>query len=277
MSNPARAGERPSILGTIAVGFALIVVLFPLLYMIRIAFTAPNLWRSSSPEWFAPIYTDSFASVWNGRFPSLMSNSAILSIGATVVVMVVASLAAHALARHRSGRLRKNVMFFALSTRMGPAVVFALPLFLMMTTLGFVDTRVGMLVVYVFYNLAFAIWLLHGFFAEVPQDVEEAGLVDGLTSFGSFWRIAVPNALPGIVATATLVFIMTWNEFFYALVLTRRSAATFPTSIPSFFGSFTVQWGEMFAASTLGVIPPLLFGIAVRRYLVRGLSMGTTS
>jgi multiple sugar transport system permease protein len=180
------------------------------------------------------------------------------------------------MSRHPSAKLRKNVMFFALSTRMGPAVVFALPLFLMMTTVDLIDSRIGMMAVYVFYNLAFALWLLHGFFSEVPRDIEEAGLVDGLSSFGSFWRLAVPNALPGIAATATLVFILTWNEFFYALVLTRRTAATFPTAVPGFFGAFTVQWGEMFAASTLGIIPPLLFGLAMRKYLVRGLSMGAT-
>lgn len=259
---------------TLAVLVALIVALFPLLYMVRIALTAPNLWRSPSPEWFAPVHTDAFSSVWSGRFPSQLTNSLLLAVGATVIVMVLASLAAHAMSRHRSAKLRKNVMFFALSTRMGPPVVFALPLFLMMTTVGLIDSHVGMLLVYVFYNLAFAIWLLHGFFAEVPRDVEEAGLVDGLSSFGTFWRIAVPNALPGIVATATLVFILTWNEFFYALVLTRRAASTFPTAIPGFFGAFTVDWGQMFAASTLGVIPPLLFGLAMRKYLVRGLSMG---
>lgn len=258
------------------VGLALIIALFPMLYMVRIALSAPGQWRTPTPEWLAPIYTDSFASVWSSRFPSLLTNSAILATGATLIVMVLASLAAHSMARHSSAKLRKNVMFFALSTRMGPAVVFALPLFLMLTTLDMIDSRIGMLGVYVFYNLAFAIWLLHGFFSEVPRDIEEAGLVDGLTSFGSFWRIAVPNALPGIIATATLVFILTWNEFFYALVLTRRTAATFPTAVPGFFGAFTVQWGEMFAASTIGVIPPLLFGLAMRRYLVRGLSMGAT-
>jgi multiple sugar transport system permease protein len=265
--------KRPML--TLGVVVALVVALFPMLYMVRIALSAPNQWRTPTPEWTAPIYTDSFASVWAGRFPSLLMNSGILAVGSTLFVMAVASLAAHAMARHPSAKLRKNVMFFALSTRMGPAVVFALPLFLMMTSLNLIDSRLGMLAVYVFYNLAFAIWLLHGFFSEVPREIEEAGLVDGLSSFGSFWRIAVPNALPGIIATATLVFILTWNEFFYALVLTRRAAATYPTAVPGFFGAFTVQWGEMFAASTLGIIPPLVFGLAMRRYLVRGLSMGT--
>lgn len=248
--------------------------LFPLLYMVRIAFTAPKQYRTPTPQWFAPIYTDSMSEVLSGAFPRSILNSGILAVATTVVVVLLASVASHTLARSRSQRLRKNVMFFALSTRMGPAVVFALPLFIMMINFRLIDTHLAMLVVYVFHSLAFAIWLLHGFFQDVPVEMEEAGLVDGLSHFGVFLRITIPNALPGLIATGTLVFIFTWNEFFYALVLTRRTAQTFPTLIPGFFGAFTVEWGQMFAASVLGVIPPIVFGFAIRRYLARGLAMG---
>lgn len=254
-----------------------IATVFPLLFMIRVAFTAPNRYRQPSPDWFAPVYMDSMRAVLDGGFVGLLINSLILAVGTTAFVMLIASVAAHALARQRSVRLRRHVMFFALSTRMGPAVVFAVPFFVMMSELSLIDTYPGMFAVYLFYNLAFAMWLLHGFFVDVPTDIEEAGLVDGLTSFGAFLRIAIPSALPGIVATALLVFIMTWNEFFYALVLTQRDVGTFPTGIPAFFGAFTVEWGQMFAASALGVIPPLVFGILMRRYLVRGLSLGVSS
>jgi multiple sugar transport system permease protein len=257
-----------------ALALVFVATVFPLLFMIRVAFTAPNRYRQPEPDWFAPIYTDSMQAVLDSGFVGLLLNSAILSVGTTAAVMIIASVAAHALARQRSVRLRRHVMFFALSTRMGPAVVFALPFFVMMSELSLIDTYTGMFAVYIFYNLAFAMWLLHGFFIDVPTDIEEAGLVDGLSSFGAFVRIAVPSALPGIVATAMLVFIMTWNEFFYALVLTQRDVGTFPTGVPAFFGAFQVEWGQMFAASALGVIPPLLFGILARRYLVRGLSLG---
>jgi multiple sugar transport system permease protein len=260
----------------LALTVVLVLILFPLFYMVRVAFTSPRLYRTPEPDWFAPIYLDSMRSVLDSGFMGLLLNSAILSVGTTAAVMAVASVAAHALARQRSVGLRRHVMFFALSTRMGPAVVFALPFFVMMSEVNLIDTFPGMFGVYIFYNLAFAMWLLHGFFVDVPTDIEEAGIVDGLSSFGAFLRIAVPSALPGIVATAMLVFIMTWNEFFYALVLTQRDVGTFPTGIPAFFGAFRVEWGQMFAASALGVIPPLLFGLIMRRYLVRGLSLGAT-
>lgn len=246
---------------SLALVVVFLLTMFPLLFMVRVAFTAPNLYRQPEPDWFAPIYTDSMERVLNSGFPGLIANSAILSIGTTLIVVGLAAVAAHALARQRSVKLRRQVMFFALTTRMGPAVVFALPFFIMLSSTGFIDTYRGMFAVYIFYNLAFALWLLHGFFLDVPTDIEEAGLVDGLSNFGAFLRITVPSALPGIAATAMLVFIMTWNEFFYALVLTQRNVGTFPTGVPAFFGAFRVEWGQMFAASFLGVLPPLLVGL----------------
>ena len=258
----------------LALAAVLVAVLFPLLFMTRVAFSAPRDYFTSEPNWFAPIYTPSMESVIASGFTGLLLNSALLSIGTTAIVIAVAGIAAHALARQRSLKLRRQVMFFALTTRMGPAVVFAIPFFVMYSEIGAIDSFPGMFAVYIFYNLAFALWLLHGFFVDVPTDIEEAGLVDGLTNFGAFWRIAVPNAMPGIIATAVLVFIMTWNEFFYALILTRREVATFPTGIPAFFGAFEVEWGQMFSASLLGVIPPVIFGLLLRRFLIRGMSLG---
>lgn len=251
-----------------------VLSLFPLAYMARIAFTSPDQYRTESPQWFAPIYTDSMSEVLSGSFPSAIINSGIMAVSTTVIVMCIAAVASHAIARHRSKKVRKNVMFFALSTRMGPAVVFALPLFLLMTEADLIDTYQGLIAVYINYSLALAMWLLHGFFRDVPVEMEEAAMLDGLGPFGVFLRITLPNALPGIIATGTLVFIFTWNEFFYALVLTRRETQTYPTLIPGFFGAFTVEWGQMFAASVIGVIPPIIFGLLIRKYLARGLSMG---
>ena len=150
-----------------------------------------------------------------------------------------------------------------------------MPLFLLLTSLFLVDTRPGMILVYTFYNLAFAIWLMYGFFSEVPPEIEEAALLAGLSPLSVFRRISLPLVVPGLIATGILVFIFTWNEFFFALVLTREVAKTFPAMTPQFFGAFRVEWGQMLAASTMGVIPPLVFGLLIRRYLVRGLSLGS--
>ena len=251
-----------------------IACLFPLVYMARIALTEPSQYRNPIPQWTAPLYTDAFESVLSSSFPRSVLNSALLAASTTIVVLAIAAVASHAIARHRSTAVRKNVMFFALSTRMGPAVVFALPLFLMMTELSLIDTFPAMLAVYVYFSLALAMWLLHGFFRDIPVEIEQAGLVDGLSPLGAFFRITLPNALVGLIATGTLIFIFTWNEFFFALVLTRREMQTFPTLIPGFFGAFTVEWGQMFAASVIGIVPPVLFGVLIRKYLTRGFSMG---
>lgn len=279
--NPVRPLRSPKPLAHrigrgVAYVFAVLVVLtclVPVALMVRIALTPASEWRSMPVDWFAALFTESFSEVLNGGFMHALMNSFIVAVVTTVLVVILASAAGHALARMRS-RHKENFLFFVLGTRMGPAVVFALPLFLLATNAHLVDTYFGLIVVYVVYNLAFAIWMMHGFFLDIPGEVEEAGLVDGLSEFGVFRRISVPMAVPGLIATAILVFILTWNEFFYAFVLTRQVANTFPTTIPGYFGAFQVDWGQMFAASTLGVLPPVVFGILVRKWMAKGLSGG---
>ncbi len=254
-------------------GIILLACLVPVALMVRIALSPPAEWRSMPIDWLRSPVGDAFSQVLAGGFPRALFNSFIVAIMTTLLVVVLASIAGHALARMR-GKHKERFLFFVLGTRMGPAVVFALPLYLLATNVGLVDTYVGIISVYVVYNLAFAIWMMHGFFLDVPPEVEEAGLMDGLSEWGVFWRVSVRMSVPGLIATATLVFILTWNEFFYAFVLTRQVASTFPTTIPGYFGAFQVNWGEMFAASTLGVLPPVIFGLLVRKSLARGLSGG---
>jgi multiple sugar transport system permease protein len=247
--------------------------LVPVALMARIALSPPAEWRTMPVDWLSQPFTGSFRAVLSGNFPHALANSLIIAVVTTALVVVMASVAGHALARMRS-RHKERFLFFVLGTRMGPAVVFALPLFLLATRLRLVDTYVAIIAVYTVYNLAFAIWMMHGFFLDVPAEVEEAGLVDGLSEWGVFRRVSLRMTVPGVIATATLVFILTWNEFFYAFVLTRQVANTFPTTIPGYFGAFQVNWGEMFAASTMGVLPPVVFGLLVRKWLARGLSGG---
>jgi multiple sugar transport system permease protein len=259
-------------------GYALMVVfalvaIVPVLLMLRVALTPASDWRTMPIDWLRAPFTDSFADVLSGSFPGTLLNSMIIATATTAIVVVLAAITGHALARMRTKR-KENFLLLVLGTRMGPAVVFALPLFLLATQVRLVDTYVGIILVYIVYNLAFAIWMMHGFFLDVPAEVEEAGLLDGLSEWGVFWRVSLRMVVPGVIATATLVFILTWNEFFYAFVLTRQVANPFTTTIPGYFGAFQVDWGQMFAASVLGVLPPVIFGVLVRRWLARGLSGG---
>lgn len=254
----------------------IVIALFPFLFMLRVAFSSARDYLSGMGVLTAPLTFENFSAVYGGTEISLyLLNSLLYSVLTTLIVLVIGSMAGFGLAKARNVLVRDNIMFFVLSTRMGPPVVFAVPLFLLLTSLLLIDTRIGMLLVYTFYNLAFAIWLMYGFFSEVPPEVEEAALLDGLAPLSVFSRISLPLVVPGLMATGILVFIFTWNEFFFALVLTRDVAKTFPAMIPQFFGAFRVDWGQMLAASTMGVIPPLIFGLLIRRYLVRGLSLGS--
>ena len=274
-----RVSRTPWTLGRVLAQIGLIglivITLFPLLFMLRVAFSSAQDFLAGINVLAAPLTLSHFVDVFRGTDIVLyLINSLLYSVSATAIVLAIGSLAGFGLAKTRSTLLRDNVMFSVLSTRMGPPVAFAVPLFLLLLNVGLIDTRLGMILIYTFYNLAFAIWLMYGFFAEVPPEIEEAALLDGLSPLSVFRRISLPLVVPGLMATGILVFILTWNEFFYALVLTGDTAKTFPAMIPQFFGAFRVSWGEMFAASVIGVVPPLIFGILVRRYLVRGLTMG---
>jgi multiple sugar transport system permease protein len=263
------------ILVQVALVVLIIVALFPFLFMLRVGLSSARDYLSGINVLWAPVTLENFIRVYSSTDLSLyLFNSLLYSVLTTLIVLIIGSMAGFALSKARSALARDNVMFFVLSTRMGPPVVFAIPFFLLLTNLLLIDTRVGMLLVYTFYNLAFAIWLMYGFFREVPPEIEEAGLLDGLSPLSVFRRISLPLVVPGLTATGILVFIFTWNEFFYAVILTGDVAKTFPAMIPQFFGAFRVDWGQMLAASAMGVIPPLVFGIVIRRYLTRGLTMG---
>jgi multiple sugar transport system permease protein len=255
-----------------------VVVLLPLVVMLRISLIEPSHFFDVPISWTAPVTFEHYQNIWNEtEFPRFLKNSVIVSLSTTVIVMVIGTLAAFALAKQQRLKKKDNLLFFILGTRMGPPVVFAVPMYVLMVNMNMIDTRWGLILLNTFANLAFAIWLMYGFFKDTPSEVEEAAMIDGLGEFGVFSRVSVPMVISGLVATATLVYVMTWNEFFYALIMTRDNASTFPTQVPSFFGAFAIDWGGMFAASTLGIIIPLILGIAARKYLARGMSMGAVN
>lgn len=257
----------------LAIAAISLICLVPVAIMLRIALTPQVDWRQMPIDWLQAADWSAFDRVLNSPFPKALLNSFIIALVTTAIVVILASMGGHALARMR-GKHKERFLFLVLGTRMGPAVVFALPIYLLASSVGLVDTYAGIIAVYIVYNLAFGIWMMHGFFLDIPPEVEEAGLVDGLSEWGVFRKLSLPMASSGVIATATLVFILTWNEFFYAFVLTQRTASTFPTTIPGYFGAFQVEWGPMFAASTLGIIPPVIFGILARKWLAKGLSGG---
>lgn len=253
---------------------AAIIALLPLYYMIRISFapnkyfTSINLVKGFTLEHYYEVFL-------NSEFPRLMLNSLIAAVFSTVIVMFIGSLAGYALARFNFNK-REDLLMFFLSTRMGPPVAFAIPIFLLLFQFDQIDKMPSLILVYVFMNLAYVIWMMQGYFSEVSTEFEEAGMLDGLNRLGVLFRIAFPLVTPGLFATSIFVFISTWNEFFYAFVLTRTDVKTWPTRMPGYAGNFQIAWGEIFAASVVAVLPVIILGILIRRFLAKSISFGAT-
>ncbi len=253
---------------------ASIVALFPLYWIVMTAFKLPAESHSIPPKWlFIPTLRNFTIVLFEDPFPKFLLNSLIIVSLSVLIVIVLGSFAGYAFARFKL-KHRESFFFFILTTRMGPPIAFAVPFYMIMNGLGLLDSYPAMILIYTLFNLAFCIWMTQGFFQEVPLESEEAAMLDGCSRIQTFFKIAFPLALPGIVATAIFCFIITWNEFFYSMILTNYYAKTFTVHMPSFVGAPRIRWSEMSAASTLAMIPVIAFAISVRRYLVRGLTMG---
>lgn len=202
-------------------------------------------------------------------------NSLMISLGATVVVTVIGSMAAYALAKARlPHHFRHLLLLWVLVTRMYPPITTALPYFLVLRSLGLLDSRTGLGLTYVGVLLPLVIWLMYGFFKEIPIELEESALVDGCTMWQRFSVVTLPLAAPALVATVVLSFLTAWNEFLFALILSAVNAKTVPVALAAFLNEKGLEWGPMTALSTLHAIPIMLLAFAVQRYLVSGLTLG---
>jgi ABC-type glycerol-3-phosphate transport system permease component len=157
-----------------------------------------------------------------------------------------------------------------------PGLIVAMPLFLIFRGLGLVDSLVGLIIAYTAFNLPFNIWLLQGFFADVPREIEDAAVADGCSPFDVFWRIMLPIITPGLVASAIFCFLLAWNEFGFALILTYTlKSQTLPIAIAGFTSDRGTLFGAMAAAGTVAILPVLAFALFLQRYLVQGLTAGS--
>ncbi|MEX0806568.1 MAG: carbohydrate ABC transporter permease [Candidatus Binatia bacterium] len=201
-------------------------------------------------------------------------NSLIVAGSATVITIAVGSLAAYAIARFQLS-WTKFYLLALLAISMFPQIAIAGPVWSILDYLGWLNTYRGLVTVYIAFSLPLAIWILTTFFREVPAEIEEAALIDGCSRPQALYRVVLPLAAPGILTAALLVFIHTWNEFFFALIiLTDPNVQTLPVGIALFPGEYTMPWGEIAAASTLATLPLICLTLFFQRGIVRGLSAG---
>lgn len=220
---------------------------------------------------------DGQSSVQATRVPFSILNSLIVALGVTAVNLVLGSLAGYAYARSGRSRLMNGSLWALMLTRMTPSLALILPFFIVFRALDLIDTRTGLIIAYCSLILPLSIWMMKGYFDGLPPNLEKAALVDGCTRLQAIWRIVLPVARPGLVAAGIFCFLVSWNEFIFALILTGTPKAQ---TIPVIIAGFLVQlrfydYGPMFAASVLAVLPPVLIALLFQRYLVRGMLSGS--
>jgi multiple sugar transport system permease protein len=246
--------------------------LFPYVWMVLTGFRRP-VDTLQMRFLFMPTL-DGFDTVFGEiGFQNYLLNSLLVAIPSTLMVVAIASPAAYALTQLKMrGRIFLTAILVA---RMVPGIAILIPIYLAASYAGLLDTRGVLVCIYTAFNLPFAIWLLRGFFREVPAEIREAAIIDGCTEFGVFRRMMLPLLTGGLVTTGVFVFIAAWNEFLFALALTQSHAATAPLSIIGFRNEYGVQWGAIGAAALMISTPVVGFAVAMQKYLVRGLTMGS--
>jgi multiple sugar transport system permease protein len=249
-----------------------VLVLAPFLWLLRMSFqTNAEIFSFPPHLWFTPTF-DNYTALWQGEFRGSFVNSAVVTVSSTLVSMLVGVPAAYALARMRS---RSNALsLWIIASRLAPPPAFAIPYFLAYRDLHLIDTRFGLVVIYLTFNISLVIWLMRSFFENTPRALEEAAWIDGAGFWRAMIRIVLPTAAPGLAATAILCFVFSWNDFFYALILTRSAAMTAPVAVVNFMNYAGWEWGRIAAGGTMVMLPVLVFSLAVRRFLINGLTAG---
>jgi multiple sugar transport system permease protein len=251
---------------------ALLVLLFPFLWLLQMSVRPTKDIFGYSLLFLLTL--DHYAALWKGGFPKSFINSVLASSLSTLLALLVGTPPAYALARWRF-RGQEQVSLWILVTRMAPPIAFTIPFFLAYRWLGMLDTVLGLVLIYLTFNIALVIWMMQTYFASVPEALEEAAWIDGCGIWAAFRTITLPLAAPGLAATAVLCFIFSWNDFFYALILTRTNAQTAPVAIVNFIQYEGWEWGKIAAGGTLVMLPVIIFSLLVRSYLVRGLTAGS--
>jgi multiple sugar transport system permease protein len=220
---------------------------------------------------------DGQSSVQATRVPYSILNSFLVALSVTAVNLVLGGLAGYAYSRSQQSRLMAGSLWALMLTRMTPSLALILPFFIVFRAIDLLDTRTGLVIAYCSLILPLSTWMMKGYFDGLPPNLEKAALVDGCTRLQAIWRIVMPVARPGLVAAGIFCFLVSWNEFIFALILTGTPAAQ---TIPVIIAGFLVQlrfydYGPMFAASVLAVIPPVMIALLFQRYLVRGMLSGS--
>jgi multiple sugar transport system permease protein len=250
-----------------------IVFLFPIYWLFMISFKTPEEIYAFPPVWWPQrIQFANYAVLFKDGDVKTIWNSMVIASVSTAAAMVLGTMCAYSIARFRTGG---NVFSdWMLSNRMVPPIVIVFPVFLLFVQFGLVDSFAGLILLYTAFNLPYVVWMMRGYILDVPLELEESALVDGCSRWQVFVRVVFPMVKGGLFATAVFTFVFAWNEFIFALVLTRNAVTTFPVQVTHYFGGQSNFWAKIAAMSVLGTVPIFIAVTLLQRFLVRGISMG---
>jgi multiple sugar transport system permease protein len=256
---------------------AILLALFPFWWMIDTSLKRPIDIFSGVALWPQQITFGNYYRLFNEfHFGPYLLNSIIIVTASVGISLVIGTLAAYALARFRMRfGVRRMALYLVLLVRMLPGILLCVPLYIALAKWGLLNTRLGLILIYAGLNTSFVVWMMQSFLEEIPRDIEEAAMVDGDSRLTALWRVVVPLAAPGLIATAIFTVIVTYNDFIIALTMTSTPAAqTIPVGVSTLIGKIEIQWGPMAAAGVVGALPIVIFALAVQRHFVRGLTFG---
>jgi multiple sugar transport system permease protein len=273
--------RRQSILLHLAAGVVSVAILAPLAWSALASFSSQADLVARPVRWWPTEFTtERYSEILTGvggvgeTFRAALLNSTIVATATVAISIVVGVFGAYAFARLRF-RLRKPTLVVFLISYMLPQVALLIPLYLILSTLGLLDNRLGLILVSCSLVVPFTLWILSNYFVTIPRDLEEAARVDGTTRIGALFRIILPAARPGIFAAIMFSFLLAWDEFMYALIFTSSDAAkTVPVAISEFAGRYTTDFGLVAAGGLIAAIPPVLIAVIFQRYVVSGMAAG---
>jgi multiple sugar transport system permease protein len=250
-----------------------VVFVFPVYWLFIISFKTPDEIFAFPPVWYPKsIQFANYGVLFKDGDAETVWNSLVLASVSTLFAMILGTLAAYSLVRFRTGG--ENLAVWIISQRMMPPVAIVFPIFLLYVWLGWVDTFHGLIILYTAFSLPYVIWMMRGYIEDIPLELEESALVDGCTRWEVLWKVVLPMARSGLFATAVFTFVFAWNDFLFALVLTRTEVTTYTVQVTHYFGGQSNFWAKIAAMSVLGTIPVFFTVAVMQRFLVRGISMG---
>ena len=273
MTSPGgRRRRRVAVRLAAAVGVT-IVFLFPIYWLFMMSFKTAEEIYSYPPKWYPGRFgLHNYAVLFKDGDAATVWHSLVIAGASTVPAMFLGTICAYSLARFRTGG--EHLGNWIISQRMVLPITVVFPIFLLYVWLRWVDTYLGIILLYTAFNLPYVIWMMRGYIMDIPRALEEAALVDGCTRWQVIWKVVLPLSRPGLFATAIFTFVFAWNEFLFALVLTRTEVTTYTVQVTHYFGGQSNFWAKISAMSVLGTLPIFVVVAFMQRYLVRGISLG---